>query len=763
MNKILEFSLRHSLATIIVTVAITILMIFLAANLQVNANLEALLPENEKLNALIEKYDPGNQERNYFLMALDTKGDLSMEALQVYEQVVNELDELTGSYSSSIFNAITFKKKGGRLAPIPLLTSRQAPQTAEDFDIYIENLKNDLFSRDIFFTDNGDKYMALFYHPPMIETDIVIPFNEIVKKLDPYFTVYATGTPFLTYQSSIYLTRDLFTLLSLSLVAILILFYVGFRSKRALFLPMTIVIIGTTWALGLMSLLEFKITMVSIVIPPLVLTIGTSYTIHFLNQYYHDAQTEHKDNKWIIEASQHVNKTIIMAALTTVIGFMSLMFTSMDASKEFGLSTSLGIIACAVLSLTFLPAALSRMKNPELHQKKRVQQGKFTTFMGHISDFIYDKRLAFLFLFLVIGVSFFFAYPKITHQSNYTSYFPEEDPAVEGLDFIMENFAGSQTFNLYIDAPEGTKNYFLDPENLKFIKELEEIILTHENVAKISSFSEVIGDLNSIMSGENTIPESRGLMLLMAKYFKALSGTVESGLSTNMINDDFSRINITIMFYNNEANAFLAEEGLKELISFIETNTESILPGELSFDLWGFDFEYLDLADNVNRDQLLSTTISIVLVFLISTIFFKSLVYGLVTLIPLLSGIMLNFIFMVLFKIPLDITTMMVSSVAIGVGVDDAIHYLLQFKRQLRLGGTTREVLHSCGRISGRPIALTTASIVCGLLVLTLASFKGIVYFGALVSFTLTFTMVGTLIILPAILALLLRFKLIKR
>jgi len=115
--KILEFSLRHSLATIIVTVAITILMIFLAANLQVNANLEALLPENEKLNALIEKYDPGNQERNYFLMALDTKGDLSMEALQVYEQVVNELDELTGSYSSSIFNAITFKKKGGRLAP----------------------------------------------------------------------------------------------------------------------------------------------------------------------------------------------------------------------------------------------------------------------------------------------------------------------------------------------------------------------------------------------------------------------------------------------------------------------------------------------------------------------------------------------------------------------------------------------------------------------------------------------------------------------
>ncbi len=763
MNKILEFSLRHSMATILVIVAITIFMVFSTTKLQVNANLEALLPENEKLNALIEKYDPENQERNYFLMALDTKGELSIEALQAFEQAVNELNELTGSYSSSVFNAITFKKKGGRLAPIPLFTERRAPQTEEEFEVYKENLKNDHFSRDIFFTDDGDKYMAMFYHPPMIETDIVFPFQEIVKKLEPYFTVYGTGTPFLTYQSSIYLTRDLFTLLSLALVAILILFYIGFRSKRALFLPMTIVMIGTTWALGMMGLLGFEITMVSIVIPPLVLTIGTSYTIHFLNQYYHDAQTEHKDNKWIIEASQHVNKTIIMAALTTVIGFMSLMFTSMNASREFGLSTSFGIIACAVLSLTFLPAALSRMKNPDHSQKKRVQSGKFTTFMGNISNVVYEKRMLFLILFLIIGVSFFFAYPKITHQSNYTSYFPDEDPAVEGLDFIMENFAGSQTFNLYIDAPVGSKSYFLDPKNLKVIKELEEQILTHENVAKVSSFSEVIGDLNSIMSGNNTIPESRGLMLLMSKYFKALSGTVESGLSSNMINEDFSRINITIMFYNNEANAFLAEEGLKELINFIETKSDETLPAELSHDLWGFDYEYLDLADNVNRDQLLSTAISIGLVFLISTFFFKSLVYGLVTLIPLLSGIMLNFIFMYLFKIPLDITTMMVSSVAIGVGVDDAIHYLLQFKRRLMIGGTTKEILHSCGRISGRPIALTTASIVCGLMVLTLASFKGIVYFGALVSFTLTFTMVGTLIILPAILAYLLKLKLIKR
>lgn len=763
MRKLLEFSLRHSLLTIILAVAVTILMGFFMTKLQMDPNVEALMPENEKLNELIEKYDPDNQERNFFLMALEVKGELSMEALQAYEEVVNEVNELTGKYSSSIFNAITFEKKGGRLAPIPLLPSKQAPQTIEEFEKFKRNLANDPFSKDIFFSDDGRKYDTLFFHPKTNETEIVPAFYEIAKKLEPYFTVYVTGTIFLTDQSSVYLSKDLFTLLSLSLLVILILYYVGFRSKRALFLPMTIVIFGTIWALGMMGILGFKITMISIVIPPLVLTIGTSYAIHFLNQYYHDAQTEHKDNSWIVEASLHVNKTILMAALTTVIGFMSLMFTSMDASKIFGISTSFGIIACALLSLTFLPAALSRMNTPHLSQKNRVQGGKFTTMMGAVSDLVYKGRTIILILFLGIGILFFYCYPRLTHQTDYVSYFPDEDPVVRSLHFIMENFAGAQRLNLYITAPEGTKNYFLDPENLQMITRLERKILENENVGKISSFPGVIRDLNSIMTDKNEIPESRGLMFLMSKYFKALAGTVETGLSTNMVNEDFSRINITVMFYNHEANAFLVESQLKELISYIEDSSDEILKGDITYDLWGYDFEFIDLAENVSRDQLLSTAISIGLVLILATIFFKSFIYGLVTLIPLISGLMLNFIFMVLLKIPLDITTMMVSSVAIGVGVDDAIHYLLQFKRQLMMGGTTKEVLHSCGRISGRPIALTTASIVSGLLVLTLASFQAIVYFGALVAFTLTFTMVGTLIILPAILALLLKLKLIKR
>ncbi|MBI9097789.1 MAG: MMPL family transporter [Spirochaetaceae bacterium] len=527
---------------------------------------------------------------------------------------------------------------------------------------------------------------------------------------------------------------------------------------------MSIVIMGTIWSLGIMGIMGYELTVISVVIPTLVLTIGTSYTIHILNQYYHDATIEHESNQWIVDATLHIIKTVLMASLTTIIGFLSLLFTSIEASRQFAISASVGIFVCAILSLTFLPAALSRFKNPEHHQRHRVQSGKFTTSMSSASRFVYRFKYFFSFIFIVIIILFSYSYPRITHQSDYVSYYPQEDPIVEGLTFMMENFEGGQRLNLTINAPVDEKNYFLEPENLQIVSEMEEKLKGYENIMNISSFSTVIKDLNRIMSDKYAIPEKRGLIFALSKYFKVLNQATETGVSSMMVNDTFTQLNLTIMIFNSENQRFLSEEGLRSLVnSILDESEEHLGKNNISYELWGYDLEYLHLAETVSKDQFKSTAISIVLVLIIATFFFKSFLYGLLTLIPLLSGIMLNFTFMVITGIPLDVTTMMVTSVAIGVGVDDAIHYLLQFKKQLLLGGTIEEVIVRCGKISGRPIALTTISIVGGLMVLTLASFKGIFYFGTLVSFTLTFAMIGTLVILPAILAILVRFNLIRR
>ncbi|MBB6480226.1 efflux RND transporter permease subunit [Spirochaeta isovalerica] len=763
MRKVLEFSLRHSLLVITVSVLLTLIMVFAASKIQMNSEVSALMPDTNPASDLLKKYDPEEKEKNAFYMALEFKDGISMEALQTYEKVIGEIVDLVGGYSDNIFTATTFLKEGGRLAPKPLVPKQRAPETEEEFQLFLSHLDDDIFSKKIFFSGGGKILNTFFYHPLIVDTKTVTTeYYIITKQLDPYFTTYTTGNLFFMENTSKYLSKDLVILLTFSIIVILAFFFLGFRSKRAIFLPMAIVIMGTIWSLGIMGILGYELTVISVVIPTLVLTIGTSYTIHILNQYYHDAELEHRDNQWIIEASLHVNKTVLMASLTTIVGFLSLLFTSIGASREFAISTSVGIAISAFLSLTFLPAALSRFKSPEHHQKNRVQNGRFTRAMSMVSLFVSRFRIVFIAIFVIIILLFFYTYPRVTHQSDYVSYYPQEDPIVVGLKFMMENFEGGQRLNLTIQAPEDQPNYFLDYENLKKVSNLEETLKGYDNIMNISSFPSVIKDLNRMMSDSYAIPEKRGLILLLSKYFKVLNQATETGISSNMVNNDFTRINLTIMIFNHENQRFLSESGLRSLVNSINREAVEALGSDMTFDLWGSDLEYLQLAETVSTDQMKSTVISIIMVLLIAAFFFRSLLYGVLTLIPLLSGIMLNFTFMVFTGIPLDVTTMMVTSVAIGVGVDDAIHYLLQFRKQLRLGGTIDEVLVRCGKISGRPIALTTISIVGGLMVLALASFKGILYFGVLVSFTLTCAMIGTLIILPSILSLLVSLKVIK-
>lgn len=763
MRKILEFSLKHSLLIIILNIILTGIMVFSASKIEMNSEITALMPDTNPASELLKKYDPEDSRRNAFFLALKAKETLSVEALQAYEQVIFDVNELTGGYSDSIFSSITFQKKGNRLAPKPLVPNKTAPKNQDELNDLMDNLNHDVFSNKIFFNDNGNLLNTIFYHPIIENTnELATKYYSIIEKLDPYFETKTTGNLFFIENTAKYLSKDLVILLTFSIIVILFFFFVGFRSKKSIFLPMAIVIMGTIWSLGFMGIMGYELTVISIVIPTLVLTIGTSYTIHILNQYYHDAAIEHENNQWIVDATLHISKTVLMASLTTIIGFLSLLFTSIEASRQFAISTSVGIFVCAMLSLTFLPAALSRFKKPEVHQKMRVQNGKLTNFMSSSSKFIYRFKYLFTLVFILIIAMFFYSYPRITHQSDYVSYYPQDDPIVESLTFMMENFQGGQTLNLTIKAPENTKNYFLKSENLKRISLLEEKLKSYDNIMNISSFSTIIKDLNQIMTGNYTIPEKRGLIILLSKYFMILNQATETGVSSMMVNDDFTQLNLTIMIYNKQNKRFLSEEGLRDLVNTILIDSDIILANDLQHELWGYDLEYLHLAETVSSDQFKSMAISIFLVLIIASIFFKSILYGILTLIPLLSGIMLNFTCMVLFGIPLDVTTMMVSSVAIGVGVDDAIHYLLQFRKQFKIGGSIEDVLIICGKISGRPIALTTMSIVSGLLVLTMASFKGIFYFGILVSFTLSFAMIGTLVILPSILAILVKFKIIR-
>ena len=175
--------------------------------------------------------------------------------------------------------------------------------------------------------------------------------------------------------------------------------------------------------------------------------------------------------------------------------------------------------------------------------------------------------------------------------------------------------------------------------------------------------------------------------------------------------------------------------------------------GEATPVIWGEILRSLSLADSLRRSLLVSMLISLALIFGVATLTFRSPILGLYAVMPLAVGLMLNFILMALVRIPLDMTTIMVANITIGVGIDSAIYLVIQYRREIRrhpgdFPAAIRQTLH----VMGRAILLSTFSIVVALLVFTSAAFKPIVYFGLLVIFSLTATAAGTLTVLPALL-----------
>ena len=761
-HRLFSFSQRHPLLIIALTAVVTIGLGYFATQVQIRSEIEDLIPEDGEMTQLIQKYRGSKTDTNYVMLAVERDDPFDAEALKAFADAIQQIGELsTIKIVLHPFNIISFRKQGSKLEIVP--PADDPPQRPQEIEQLKALLSSDPIAEGLLISRDRKVLSALF------ETDTfedfrteMRAFQRIAAALEKHYKVYTTGMALAAVKGNQYVAKDLPKLLALTGMFILLVYYLGFRSLRAVALPMLVVCLGTVWTVGFMSLLGYSITMVSIATPPLVLTLGSSYSIHILNQYYREGAHKNGKGQWILLSVSHIQKTIFLAAATTVIGFASLLTTQTSQIREFGLATSVGIVSCALLSLFFLPTVLSLLKPPALSQTKRVMRGGLHRFMQRLSSFALGHPIPILSGVVIIAIVFGLSVGRIGHQFDYFAYFPKNEKLVQDTKYLAGKLGGLQQLNFTLVAPNGEKNYFLSRDVLEQVDLFEEQLRSSPYVMNTISFTSYLKHLNRVMTGEYSIPETRGLMLLLARYIRAISASQspDNGFLDAIANEDFSELSITFRVYNLEEGHYLFEDKLAVLAEQIYRDSERLLPAELQGELWGNSLRFLSVSRIVTRDQRVSLLISFLLIFATTTIAFRSFFYGFCSLFPLMTGIIINFIVMALFKIPLDMTTVMIANIAVGVGVDNSIHLLLQFRRQKQLyPNDIPKIFEHTLTITGRPILLTSASIVGGLLILALASFVPIVYFGILISLTLFATAVGSLVVLPVILSLALRWS----
>ncbi len=677
-------------------------------------------------------------------------------------EVLNTIYEVRGNLSKryeigqclSPFDYVTVEKKGTRLSVTPIAPVKQGEKwTEETAEIFRERLMNDSVAKNYLYTDDGSTIM-IYYRARGLNAQSIAELDTLVNPLREYGHVALNGGGLISNAVMKYLNKDLITLLALCFVVILFVYYLSFRSFRAMLLPASLSIIGIIWTLGTMALTGYKLTIVTVLTPCLVLTLGSSYSIHMVSEYF-EAMSRGEGEKLAYHFSK-ISRTIFFAMSTTVAGFLSLLVCHTPMFKEFGITISIGVLYCAILAFTYLPAMLSLSKPPRKTQLTVVRSGVLTRGVNGMANIVTKEWWAFLIVAVLIIVCFAFVHDDIGFDSNYMSYFPQDDPIVQDSIYFAKTLGGTDPYYITITAPDNEPGFFLDKDNLKLIYAYESAIMAAcPDIVQILSFSQYVSFLNHVYNGTYGIPESNGLINLLSRVLKQIEGQIGSNVLDVLINEDASEITLSMRNYDSVEQDLQTTASARRLETTLDYY-RYMLPSGTSSEIHCAASNGLRASDMIMADQNKSTMLSNVLVLIIASLAAASLIFGFTALIPVIIGVMLNYIFMWIAGIPFDIVTVGFSSVAIGSGIDDALHFLIRYriKKKEDPSVTTVEAIRENLVETGRPIILTSLSVDAGMIMLLFASYTPIQYFGIMMCVSLTAAMLATLFIMPPVMIL---------
>ena len=697
-----------------------------------------------------EKVEDLPYDTNYLILI---KGENIYEPdnLNLIEKCIKELEdtrELSQAYS--VLDFITLEKKGSRLATVPMASNREGGWNEENAALLKQRIENDPVVA--YYLVGGSKQSFMFsFQTAVVNQAKEAEFSAILNPLrEAGLEVYINGGGVINNKIMEYLNKDLITLVGLCLLVILVVYYLCFKSKRSVLLPMSVSVIGLIWTFGTMAMLKIDISILNIVTPCMVITLGSAYSIQLLSNYYANFSLS-EDKR--LTATSRILTTILFACLTTICGFLVLLISQTEGLREFGIAVSFGVAFCAILAITYLPATLHLLKSASPKQVTRYKEGLVAKFVKKLSDFVIKYWVYFLILLLIITVGFFLVKDKISIDSNYMSYFPESDPFGRESKIFASEMGGTNPFMIYIYAPEEEDKFFLQPENLKKVFDYEQTIMQSPDILQSISFPSYVAFANEIYSGEYAIPEQKGLLNVLSKLFIVMQNQTGADLGS-ILSPDGNSLSLTIQHWDSQEQDLMSTSSCTR-IEYILTENLDLLPEGTTVRIAGDPIVNVKFANRLLADQQLTTIMSIFIVFVLLVIAFRSLSKSLFAMVPIASGIMINYIFMYFMHIPFDMVTVSFSSIAIGCGIDDAIHFILKYQNLKRLKiHDERALIHETMVTTGKPIILTTLSVVAGLMMLSFASYTPIRYFGLLMSVTLFSCMLATLIFMPPVMLL---------
>ena len=592
---------------------------------------------------------------------------------------------------------------------------------------------------------------------------VVREMTEVIDSHSNDLDITSSGVPVVNMQINKYMHADMFRNVPLVLLVVIIVFYFNFRSFRGVLLPFVTLGMAELWILGLMGYVGFRITPVGISIPPLIIAVGSSYAIHLLNQYYSDLNNIMKMDKkaGLYESMSHISLTVLLAALTTFVAFMSLASSQVSAVREWGIASAVGVMFAVFISSSLIPACLVLMprRRPRIlfHKDKsrKTVVDKIITLMAKGSIVHYRKVLIVVGILIAVSAA---GISKINIETAFLNYFRENDPARVDTRNVGNKFGGGWCYDILIDS--GKTDGIKDPEFLVTIENLRKWLVSDKNpdlnIGRTESFSDFIKTMHMAMNNDDIsfykIPENRTDII---DYLEIYSGDDENSDGRfdefePFVDIDFRTCNLLARLCEKE-NYNVGTTEIKRIAGKISNYLDKNLPEGVSYTISGFPMMNVKLVHYIVKGQMQSLFFSLLIVGIIIALLFRQIKAGPLALIPMSIAVIVNFGIMGWLQINLDMATSVIAAITIGIGVDDTIHFLNAFRQNRARGLDIDESIRRTLAVSGKAILFTSFALILGFSVLITSNFLPIALFGILTATTMINTTIGALLILPSV------------
>ncbi|MFC1593647.1 RND family transporter, partial [Candidatus Neomarinimicrobiota bacterium] len=748
-NILYKFISHKPWALVIAIFAITILFLFGALKLEFDPSLKSMVPKQHEFLQTMDEIDDLFGGTTILVLAVESDSLLYYHTLEKYKAFADSLAEIDViDKVVSLFSAsrISSSEDGFQINPL----IEQFPNT----DAQVDSLKAYLSttSRVVGNIISDDFKMMSFICQLTVSFDydehkLISTIEELVKQFKGPENIYFAGMPLTRANVTTQMQRDMSIFLPVGLVLMILFLAFSFRSWLGVLLPLTVVVISTIWTLGLMGYLGLDLPFTGILIPVMLIAITNNYGIHIIAHYYDYSKDDLKASRVQIikKTLESVSFPIFIAGLTTVLGFLGLLSHILPKARELGIFVAFGIFIAFIISVLLIPAILNIAKRPALLSNP-LSFRRINTGLNHWGKFfIKYNRIAIIFTIIVLIIAGF-GIKLVSVDSNPNNYYKKDAKIRIHNDAISNGFGGTAQISVLIEG-----NAF-DPHVLQNIELLTEQFKKYPLVSQTASIVDVVKTIHmAFNNGDSTyyvIPEDEELI---AQYIFLYDLTDTQSAMTVLIDDvdfpEYSQLIVRIKEINTNQISTIVDETQE----FIQTNFADM--GEMKIS--GGAAMLGTLAQLIVKGQMISLIISLVIMFIIMSLVFRSIVGGVISIIPLISAIIVVFGFMGYAGIDLDIATAMLSSIMIGVGIDYTVHFLWHVKEHIKEGQDLNTAIFTTLRLSGKGIIFNALSVIIGFSVLLLSVFVPVNFFGLLILLSIGMCLVGALALLPAIVSLL--------